>query len=81
MMQFVRLNYKVLRELKSKGYNALRSCSDAHSVDPSWVPDEIHIDFRSYAYVKTEVNQFLVIENVLQHVAEVDLSGMVFLER
>ncbi|MFD2968604.1 hypothetical protein [Sphingobacterium bambusae] len=81
MMEFVKLNYKVLRELKGKGYNALRSCSEMNSIDPSWVPDKIDVDFTSYSYIKTDLNQFLVIENALQYVAEVELSGMVFLER
>jgi hypothetical protein len=80
-MEFVKLNYKILKELKVKGFNALRSRADVDSNDPSWVPDRIDIKFASYSYVKTEFNNFLVIENVLQNADEVELTGMVFLER
>ena len=81
MMEFVKLNFKILKELKVRGFNALRSRSDVDSADPSWVPDRIDINFASYSYVKTELNNFLVIENALQNADEAELTGMVFLER
>ena len=80
MMEFVKLNYKVLTDLKVKGYNALRARSDINSADPSWIPDQIDIKCAAYSYIKTDLNHFLVIENVLEHVAEVELIGMVFVE-
>ncbi|HLS94000.1 hypothetical protein BC792_10384 [Sphingobacterium allocomposti] len=81
MMQFVKLNHKVLIDLKVKGYNALRSRIDTNSNDPSWIPDRIDIQFSSYSYIKLGRNQFLLIENVLENVEENELTGMVFIEK
>lgn len=80
-MQFVKLDRKVLFDLKIKGYNALRSRVDTNRDDPSWVPDRIDIKFSSYSYIKLGRNQFLLIENALEHVQEGELSGMVFMDK
>lgn len=80
-MKFVRLDYKVLSDLKIKGYNALRSRLDMDSSDPSWVPDSIDVKFDAYSYIQVGQNNFLLIDSALQHVAEAELAGMVFLER
>lgn len=80
-MEFVKLDYKVLAELKVKGYNALRARSDVNRTDLSWVPDEVDVKCTPYSYIKTEFIHFLLIENVLAHATEMELTGMVFLEK
>ncbi len=80
MMGFVRLSREILVELRTKGYNALRSCNPDANCDPSWVPDQVDNKFVEFSYIKIGRHQFMLIEDALVNYDEIDFKGMVFLE-
>lgn len=81
MMGFVRLSREVLMELRTRGYNALRSCNPETNSDPSWVPDSVDKKFVEFSYIKIGRHQFMLIEDALVNYQEMDFKGMVFLEK
>ncbi len=85
-MQFVKLTHYVLRSLRDKGYNILRSTSPLSSENPSWYPDTVDLDdfmhwenneFR-LLNVPLEEKHLLVIEDALKNIDEGDLIGEVW---
>ncbi|NQD71786.1 hypothetical protein HP439_13745 [Sphingobacterium shayense] len=80
MMGFVKLSREVLVELRTKGYNALRSCDHDGNNDPSWVPDQLGKKFVEFSYIKIGRHQFMLIENALVNYDEARFTGMVFIE-
>lgn len=80
MMGFVRLSREILEELRTKGYNALRSCDHDSNSDPSWVPDQVDKSFVDIYYINTGRHQFMIIDDALVNESVVEFKGMVFLE-
>lgn len=86
-MEFVQLNYAVLLQLKARGYNILTSTSSITSESPTWMPDEVDLveflaldtqDLSAHSVPMQELH-LLLIDDALQHIAEEDLLGQVFM--
>lgn len=86
-MQFVKLTHSVLRELKLKGYNILRSTSKLSNDDPTWMPDTVDLDAffdlgsLEIERISTPMEELhlLVIDDALKNIRDEDLIGSVFL--
>ena len=78
----------MLRELKLKGYNILRSTSKLTNDDPTWMPDIVDLDaFFDLGSLEIErisipmdELHLLVIDDALKNIRDEDLIGSVWVE-
>ena len=83
-MKFVRLTHSVLRQLRSQGYNILKSPTPIDSEDPSWQPEKVdnvweYLD--SLTGVPFQEPNVLVIDDALENILDEDLIGMVWVKK
>ncbi|MGJ1499637.1 hypothetical protein ACR79R_20155 [Sphingobacterium spiritivorum] len=86
-MKFVKLTHSVLKDLKRKGYNLLRSVSGLDSEDPTFFPDTtdleklFDIDSEELRHINIPMNEvyLLPIDEALK-IEESELFGTVFIE-
>jgi len=80
-MQFVRLTHSVLRQLRAKGYNILKSPMPLDNEDPTWYPEAVG-DIWDYlddlTVIPFEEPNILVIDDALENIREEDLIGAVW---
>ena len=86
-MKFVPLTTIVLQQLKSQGYNILRSTSNLTDENPTWIPERVDLEkffdldseeLGKYT-VPMEEKGLLVIEEGLKE-SDDDLFGVVMIE-
>ncbi|WDF70508.1 hypothetical protein PQ465_09070 [Sphingobacterium oryzagri] len=77
-MKFVRLTRKVLKQLKTKGFNVLTAVCEPTATDPSWMPDQVD-DIWAFVIDMDDDKPFLIIDDALRYLKEDELRGQVFL--
>lgn len=86
-MPFVTLNRALLRDLKRKGFNLLKSFASTDTQNPTWQPVRVS-DVHEYilqlkyntGHIYLKNAPLLVIEEALLHIQDDQLGGEVFME-
>jgi len=86
-MEFVNLSHRILTVLKSKGFTTLHSTSSFNEGNPTWIPYREEVDklmeldnlFIAKISVPLNEKQFLIIDDALKNIQDVDLIGQVLI--